>query len=147
MSVMLSLPIFLFSCEHGVGFMMESHVWRYAACCVWWKRGKKKRSAFSFAKDRVFWVLPASENENSYDAGDHSPHHHLHPHLPAIALLFPPFSAHVPVLELGNPRRYPSIHASTRLYPRTTPRFHCHTPGYLLVCVSWSIAFSALGLD
>ena len=137
-------------------FLLRTWCWFYdgVSClalrsllCLVEKGGKKKRSAFSFAKDRVFWVLPASENENSYDAGDHSPHHHLHPHLPAIALLFPPFSAHVPVLELGNPRRYPSIHASTRLYPRTTPRFHCHTPGYLLVCVSWSIAFSALGLD
>ena len=141
---------FFFSCEHGVGFMMESHVWRYAACYVWWK-GKERSTFFAnIFKDRVFWVLPASENENPYDVGDYSPHQHLHshPHLPTASSFAPPFSAHVPVLEPENPRRYPSIHASMRLYPRTTPHFHYHTPGYPLVCVSSSIAFSALrGLE
>lgn len=149
MSDILSLPISFFSCEHGVGFMMESLVWRYAACCVWWKRERKKVNFFFFflqtsSRTVYFWVLPASENENPYDAGDYSPHQHLHPHLPIASSFSPPSSAHVPVLELENPLRYPSIHASTRLYRRTTPRFHCHTPGYLLVCVSSSIAFSAL---
>lgn len=113
---------------------------------------ERKRSTFfaNIFKDRVFWVLPASENENPYDVGDYSPHQHLHshPHLPTASSFAPPFSAHVPVLEPENPRRYPSIHASMRLYPRTTPHFHYHTPGYPLVCVSSSIAFSALrGLE
>lgn len=51
MSDILSFPIsFFFSCEHGVGFMMESLVWRYAACCVWWKRESKKVNFFFFCK-------------------------------------------------------------------------------------------------
>lgn len=30
--------------------MMESLVWRYAACCVWWKRESKKVNFFFFCK-------------------------------------------------------------------------------------------------
>lgn len=45
---------FFFSCEHGVGFMMESHVWRYAACYVWWK-GKEKGQLFLQTSSRIVY--------------------------------------------------------------------------------------------